>query len=63
MGGESWHEERDRLLQLLEAIGSGEVTHIDEEGTGPLKANSPENFAVLQKRLATLNDRLGLKNG
>ncbi|CAA9386090.1 MAG: hypothetical protein AVDCRST_MAG93-9463, partial [uncultured Chloroflexia bacterium] len=32
MTGENWHEERDRLIQLLEAVEAGKVTHIDEAG-------------------------------
>lgn len=56
---ENWHEERDRLVQLLEAVESGSVTHIDEEDLRELQATSPENVALLRKRLAQLNARLG----
>lgn len=56
---ENWHEERDRLVQLLEAVESGAVTHIDEEDLRELQATSPENVALLRKRLAQLNARLG----
>lgn len=59
MGGENWHEERDRLLQLLKGIESGKITHVDEDGLRRLQATSPENVAVLKKRLATLIARLG----
>ena len=59
MSVENWHEERERLVQLLEAIESGKITHIDEEDLRELQAASPENIAVLKKRLAKLNARLG----
>ena len=59
MGAENWHEERDRLLQLLKGIESGKITHVDEDGLRQLQATSPENVAVLKQRLATLNARLG----
>jgi len=57
--GESWHEERDRIIQLLKAIDSGAVTHVDEEDLRQLKALNPENLALLKERLANLNARLG----
>ena len=56
---ENWHEERDRLLQLLGAIESGKVTHIDEAELRELQATTPENIAKLKDRLAALNARLG----
>lgn len=56
---ENWREERDRLVQLLRAIESGEVTHIDEADQRQLQATSPENIELLRKRLKELNDRLG----
>lgn len=59
VSAENWHEERDRLVQLLEAIESGKITHIDEDDLRELQATSPENMAVLRKRLAELNERLG----
>ena len=59
MSAENWHEERDRLVQLLESIESGKVTHIDEEDRRELQAISPENIALLKERLAKLNARLG----
>lgn len=59
MSAENWHEERDRLVQLLRAIETGEVTHIDEEGLRQLQATNPENIAELKVRLAKLNARLG----
>lgn len=59
MSAENWHEERDRLVQLLEGIESGKITHVDEAGLRELRATSPENVAVLKERLAKLNARLG----
>ncbi|HET7282707.1 MAG TPA: hypothetical protein VFI67_10355 [Sphingomicrobium sp.] len=59
MSVENWHEERDRLMQLLEGIESGKITHIDEADLRELQATSPENIALLRKRLAKLNARLG----
>lgn len=59
MSAENWHEERDRLVQLLHAITSGKVTHVDEDGLRQLQATSPENIADLKERLAKLNVRLG----
>ena len=56
---ETWHEERDRLVQLLDGIESGKITHVDEADLRELQATSPENVAVLRKRLAQLNARLG----
>ena len=55
---ESWHEERDRLIQLLHAIESGKITHIDEDDLRQLQATNPENVALLKERLAKLNARL-----
>lgn len=56
---ENWREERDRLVRLLAAIESGEITHIDEADQRQLQAASPENIELLKKRLKELNDRLG----
>jgi hypothetical protein len=56
---ENWHEERDRLVQLLKGIESGKVTHIDEDELRQLQATNSENIAVLIDRLAKLNARLG----
>jgi predicted nucleotidyltransferase len=61
LSAENWHEERDRLVQLLQAIEAGKVTHIDEEYLRQLQPTNPENIAVLKERLATLNARLGDK--
>ena len=62
MNAENWHEERDRLVKLLEAIESGRITHIDESELRPLKATPRENVALLKERLAKLNARLGDDN-
>lgn len=59
MSAENWHEERDRLVELLQAIESGKVTHIDEEDLRQLQPTTPENIASLRKRLSELNARLG----
>ena len=59
VSGENWREERDRLLQLLEGIESGKVTHIDEADLRELQATNPENIEELKKRIAELNARLG----
>lgn len=59
MSAENWHEERDRLVQLLAAIEAGSVTYIDEDGLRQLRAANPENIAMVRERLAKLNVRLG----
>lgn len=59
VSAENWHEERDRLVRLLKAIETGTVSHVDEDGLRELQAANPENIAVLRKRLADLNARLG----
>ncbi len=59
MSAENWHEERDRLVQLLQGIESGKITHIDEDDLRELQATTPENIAVMKERLAELNARLG----
>jgi hypothetical protein len=56
---ESWHEERDRIVKLLDAIKNGDVSHIDEEGLRELQEINPENVADLHARLTVLNKRLG----
>jgi hypothetical protein len=59
VSAENWHEERDRLVQLLAAIEAGSVTYIDEDGLRQLRAANPENIAMVRERLAKLNVRLG----
>jgi hypothetical protein len=59
MSAETWREERDRLVLLLEGIESGRITHIDEKDLRELQATSPKNIALLKERLAQLNARLG----
>ena len=61
MSDENWHQERDRLVLLLEGIESGKVTHVDQEHLSQLQATSPENIAMLKDRLAKLNARLDEK--
>ena len=56
---ENWHEERDRLIELLEAIDSGKITRIDEADLRQLQVANPKNIALLRERLAKLNARLG----
>jgi hypothetical protein len=56
---ENWHEERDRLVQLLKGIEAGQITHIDEDELRQLQATNSENIALLIDRLAKLNARLG----
>jgi hypothetical protein len=58
VSSENWHEERDRLVQLLEGIESGKITHIDEADLRQPQATNPENVALLKERLAKLNARL-----
>jgi len=55
---ENWHEERDRLVKLLAAIRSGDVTHIDQSNMQELQAANPINVAALEARLKQLNARL-----
>ncbi len=61
MSAENWHEERDRLVELLLAIETGKVTHIDEDDLRQLQPTNPENVALIKERLAKLNARLGDK--
>ena len=63
VSAENWHEERDRLVLLLEAVESGKVTHIDEDDLRQLQATNLENVASLKERLAKLNARLGDDRG
>jgi predicted nucleotidyltransferase len=58
MTTENWNEERDRLVELLEAIDSGKVTHVDQEHLSELQSANRENVQMLRKRLAELNGRL-----
>ena len=59
MSTENWHEERDRLVQLLDDLECGKITHIDEKDLPQLQATNPENVTLLKERLAKLNARLG----
>lgn len=63
MSGENWHQERDRLVQLLKGIESGNITRVYEGDLPELQATTPENVAVLKRRIAKLNARLGDPGG
>lgn len=43
MNAENGHEERVRLISLLQAIESGKITHIDE-GSAAAAANEPGQY-------------------
>lgn len=58
MSSENWHQERDRLLELLQAIERGDVTQSDGDNLRALQRTSPERLALLKERLAKLNARL-----
>lgn len=58
MSGESWHEERDRLVKLLAGIEAGKVTHIDANDQRQLQSTNLANVEMLKMRLAELNARL-----
>ena len=55
---ESWHEEREQLVNLLEGIRSGKITHVDAEGLRELQAATPKNIEWIETRVAELNRRL-----
>ena len=55
---ENWREERDRIVKLLAAVRSGNVTHIDQRNMRELQATNPVNVAALEARLKQLNERL-----
>ena len=59
MSAENWHEERDRLRRLIDAVEKGDVTHIDQDEQRQLQETTPQNVASLRARLAKLNSRLG----
>ena len=63
MRAENWHEERDRLLKLVNAIEAGVVTHVDEADLRQLQKTNPANIAELRKRIAILNARVGDSTG
>ena len=48
MSAENWHEERDRLVQLLEGIEAGKITHVGQDYLRQLQATNPRNVAVLR---------------
>jgi hypothetical protein len=45
---ENWHEERDRLVQLLDKIETGKITHVDQDQGRQLEATNPRNVAALK---------------
>ena len=55
---ENWREERDRLVDLLQAIERGEVTHVDESSLRQLQPVTPDNIEWIKSRIAKLNLRL-----
>lgn len=56
---ESWHEERDRLINLLKGIRNGKITHVDTDGLRELQATTPQTVNWIEARIAELNRRLG----
>jgi hypothetical protein len=48
---ENWREERDRIVRLLAAVRSGNVTHVDQRDMRELQATNPVNVAALEARL------------
>lgn len=62
MSTENWRQERDRLLNLLEAVKSGAVSHMDQEDLRQLQATNEVNIAALEARLTELNKRLGSRS-
>lgn len=57
MQTENWHEERDRLVELLHCA---EVLGVGRRWQGYSEpAITPEDLAILKKRLVQLNERLG----
>ena len=60
MSAENWHEERDRLVKLVEGIESGEITHVDEGNAGQvLIETAAQRLNRLKRRVAELDTRLG----
>jgi hypothetical protein len=55
---ESWTEERDRLVKLLDSVRSGTTTHVNEDRSAELHATTAVDITALEKRLVELNDRL-----
>ena len=48
MSTENWAEERQRLTKLLEGIDAGNITHLDQDGTGELRPTNDSNIAALE---------------
>jgi hypothetical protein len=56
---ENWHEERKRLLTMLERLEGGKSTHFDEDETGQLRHETTDQAIERVKlRLAELDARL-----
>jgi hypothetical protein len=59
VSAENWHQERDRLVQLLHAIRSNPIADAGKDGVRQVLATDRQKVSILEERLATLNDRLG----
>lgn len=57
MQTENWHEERDRLVELLHCAHALGIRR--DRKSDPRQATTSGDLAVLEKRLAQLNERLG----
>jgi hypothetical protein len=58
VSSESWTEERDRLVKLLDSVRSGSTTHVNEDRSHQLHPTTAVDITALEERLAELNDRL-----
>lgn len=61
MQTENWHQERDRLVELLHcahSLGIRRNFKCDSQ-----RATTSDDLAILEKRLAQLNERLGDERG
>ena len=59
MSTENRAEERETLRKLLQAVDTGNITHVDQDGTDQLGPTNENNVAALRARLAELNKRRG----
>ena len=60
MSVENWHEERDRLVKLVEGIESGEITRFDEDDPRQVLIETiAQRLNRLKRRVAELDIRLG----
>jgi hypothetical protein len=61
VSAENWHEERDRLVKLVAAIESGQITRLDEGDPGKiLIETATQRLDRLKRRVAELDSRLGV---